>query len=88
MDVGLSTYNTNELCKTLQQMKYLVSLDVSWNHLLPNQIQNLMEVLSKNRKLRDVNLSWNNISDSFAKQEDMLRVSRQLAKLIKHSKAI
>ena len=69
-------------------MKFLVCLDISWNHLLPNQIQNVMEVVSKNRKLRDVNLSWNNISDSFAKQEDMIRVSKQLAKLIKHSKAI
>lgn len=88
VDVGLNTYSTNELCKTVEQMKYLVSLDISWNFLLPGQMQNMLEILSKNRRLKDINLAWNNISDSFAKPEDKIRVSNQLGKLIKHSQVI
>lgn len=39
----------------------LLDLDVSWNNILPNSMNEIMEELEVNRNIRYLNLSWNQI---------------------------
>ena len=45
-------------------------------------------MLSQNRKLKNLNLSWNNISDVHASQQDMIFVSHLIGKMIKRSRTL
>ena len=48
----------------------------------------MLKVLSENRKLKNIDLSWNKISNTQAKEKDMIFIAKTLGRLIKHSKAI
>ena len=63
-------------------------MDISWNKLLPAQLKGMLKVLSMNRKLQNLNLSWNNISDSQATEDDMIFVGKMIGKIIKHSRTM
>lgn len=45
----------------------------------------LLEVMSKNRRVEHLNLSWNNVVDRQASQEDQDEVLLLLGKIIKYS---
>jgi len=40
---------------------FLEDLDLSWNDLIPSHFKPLLEVLSHNRQLKSLNLSWNTL---------------------------
>ena len=63
VDVGLNEKGFKELSELISNQKSIISLDISWNSMLPAQLKGLLTVLSQNRKLKNLNLSWNNISD-------------------------
>jgi len=93
VEAGLNDFSLVNLCEVVRTQKTLVSLDVSWNQLMPNQMRPLLEILQKNRRLTDLNLSWNNIMEAnsadeqgFARHnEDIILM---LGKIIKHSKTM
>ena len=47
----------------LDESLYLEDLDVSWNDLVPLSFTPMLEVLSRNKSLKSLNLSWNTIID-------------------------
>ena len=52
------------LCEVVRTQKTLISLDISWNQLVPKQMKGLMTILQKNRRLTSLNLAWNNIMEA------------------------
>ena len=42
---------------------FLEDLDISWNDLIPIHFPPLLDVISKNRRLKSLNLSWNTMID-------------------------
>lgn len=42
---------------------WLEDLDLSWNDLIPRHFTPLLEVISRNRQLKSLNLSWNALID-------------------------
>jgi Ran GTPase-activating protein (RanGAP) involved in mRNA processing and transport len=41
----------------------LEELDISYNKVSAHNFEKLLKNLSKNKRLRDVNLSWNNMTE-------------------------
>jgi Ran GTPase-activating protein (RanGAP) involved in mRNA processing and transport len=41
----------------------LEELDLSWNQVSAHNFEKLLKNLAKNKRLRDVNLSWNNMTE-------------------------
>ena len=72
----------------MTKIKTIISLDISWNQLLPAQIRPLLEVMSKSRKIEHLNLSWNNLVDRTADEEDQEYVLLLLGKMIKYNQKI
>ena len=60
-------------------------LDLSWNSLHPVNMLPLLEILSKNRRLKYINLSWNCIVEHQDTEEHQNYVL-MLARLIKFNK--
>ena len=61
VQAGLNDESIAYLCHVVKTQKSLISLDISWNQLMPQQMKPLLEILQKNRRLLNINLSWNNI---------------------------
>ena len=51
------------IAKLVDESAYLEDLDISWNDLIPMHFTPLLEVLSRNKMLKSLNLSWNMIID-------------------------
>ena len=45
----------------IPRSRSLIDLDISWNQLTPMDLAKLFRVLSSNRQLQNLNISWNNI---------------------------
>lgn len=45
----------------VSKSRNLIELDISWNNLSPDLLRSLFAVMSENRKLQSVNVSWNSI---------------------------
>ena len=88
VDVGLNTESILILSQVVKSSKTLISLDISWNTLKPRQMKPMIEVLSTNRKLHNLNLAWNNVSDNNSSEEDQMIIIKQIGKLIKHSRVL
>ena len=54
------------LARFVEESNYLEDLDISWNDLIPVHFTPLLEVLSRNRTLVSLNLSWNILIDKTA----------------------
>ena len=65
-----------------------MDLDISWNSLVPHFAKSLLCVLSENKRLQFLNLSWNNITNSEAPQADQQLVLQCIGNIIKRNKNI
>ena len=65
VNVNLSNMNCKELCNLIQRARYLIHLDISWNSLRISDMHTLIEVISENRTLQWLNLSFNQLADKF-----------------------
>lgn len=61
-----------KVAQFLDESEYLEDLDVSWNNSLPQSFIPIFDALSRNKSLRTLNLSNNNILDKadFKNQHD------------------
>ena len=48
-----------QICKMLNEARFLIDLDLSWNELTTHAMLKLAENLAENRQLQYLNLSWN-----------------------------
>ena len=62
----MSAIGINLVAKYLDSSEWLEDLDVSWNDLMPLHFNSLLEVVSRNRHLKSLNLSWNMMIDKNA----------------------
>lgn len=53
----------NKIAKFVDESSTLEDLDLSWSDIIPIHFGPLLEVLSRNKKLKSLNLSWNMIID-------------------------
>ena len=53
----------NKIARFVDESTTLEDLDLSWSDVIPHHFVPLLEVLSRNRKLKSLNLSWNMIID-------------------------
>ena len=60
-DAGLTESNFGHILTLVRESRDLVELDISWNSLSPAIMSRFFEVLSKNRRLENLNLSGNHI---------------------------
>lgn len=61
--VKLSESGINVLTDIVKLTGTLTELDISWNDLRSFQYREFLQGLSKNRALKYLNLSWNNLID-------------------------
>jgi len=61
VNVGLNEKCMTNLCSFIATNKYIECLDVSWNRLMPDKWLGFLTHLEGDRRLRDVNLSWNQL---------------------------
>ena len=59
VNVNLSFVNYQELCSLIKRSRYLIHLDISWNSLRSYDMYELIDVISENRLLQWLNLSFN-----------------------------
>ena len=55
-----------QVARFVEESAFLEDLDLSWNDVIPVHFTPLLDVLSRNRSLRSLNLSWNMIVDKAA----------------------
>ena len=63
VQLHLSQLAIEKVARFVDESVFLEDLDVSWNDLIPMHFTPLLEALSRNRKLKSLNLSWNTIID-------------------------
>ena len=63
VNVNLSSRNCGELCQFIGRSRQLIKLDISWNGLRRRDTRALIEVISDNRTLQWLNLSFNELED-------------------------
>ena len=51
------------MARFVDESVFLEDLDLSWNDLIPLHFTPLLEVLSRDKQLRSLNLSWNMMID-------------------------
>jgi hypothetical protein len=61
--VNLSELGVNIISKLIRSTALLYELDISWNRLKAVAFKDFLIELGKNRTLRIVNISWNNLID-------------------------
>ena len=61
--VGLNSTSVDLLADLILRHRRLALLDISWNSLVPKAMKKLLECISKNRRLENINLSFNQIAD-------------------------
>ena len=49
----------NKIARFVDDSTTLEDLDLSWSDVIPHYFGPLLEVLSRNKTLRSLNLSWN-----------------------------
>lgn len=54
------------VARFVEESNFLEDLDLSWNDLIPSNFVPLLDVLSRNKMLKSLNLSWNMIIDKAA----------------------
>ena len=91
VSAGLTGESFKALIQVVKTSKMLISLDISWNQLLPEHFQELLPILYRNKKLTNINLSWNNIIDvnptlNPAHEKNEENVLLYLGKIIKLNK--
>lgn len=52
-----------KVAKFVEESEYLEVLDLSWNDTRPWHFPPLMDSISRNKTLKSLNLSWNNLID-------------------------
>jgi len=52
------------LCEFISSSRYIESIDISWSNRSPQDFDRVLELLRDNRKLKFVNLSWNQLVHS------------------------
>lgn len=70
IDMGLTEQSLFLIQQLVQGSTHLQELDVSHNSLGSRPIKNLIEVVSENKVLKSLNLSWNKLLDSSETEED------------------
>ena len=63
VNANLSSRNCDELCQLIQRSRQLIKLDISWNGLKRRDTRSLIEVISENKTLQWLNLSFNELED-------------------------
>ena len=63
-------------------------LDVSWNSLVPKAMKKLLEKIAENRKLENINLSFNQIADHKTTEKEELKLAVYTTTAIKRNKKL
>lgn len=53
----------SKLSALINNSRYLMDLDISWNGLRPTTFFSFLESIAENRTLQYLNLSWNNLME-------------------------
>lgn len=88
VNASITESNIKTLENLLKTQRYLIEIDISWNSLVPHFAKSLLQVLSENKRLHFINLSWNNITNSEASEADQNMVIDYIGKIIKRNKNI
>jgi Ran GTPase-activating protein (RanGAP) involved in mRNA processing and transport len=59
----MNEFSAEILGDVLRFARSITHLDISWNAMVPATMLPLVEILSKNRRLRYLNLAWNGLVD-------------------------
>ena len=59
---GLSDIDAPGMKKIIESAPFLAYLDISWNEFSQRGLIKILEAISTNRKLKMLNLSWNQLS--------------------------
>ena len=70
MTVPFNTECVEKLCEYLYTNSHLKQLDISWNELTSMQYRPLLECLSQNQNLQELNLSHNRLMDKNANRDE------------------
>ena len=49
------------ICEFLRTNRYVFNIDISWNTIQPDHWKEFLQLLSEDKRLRSVNICWNNI---------------------------
>ena len=52
------------MCKLLEDSKQLVNFDISWAEFPTGMFKDVLQAISKNRRISYANLSWNSMSEA------------------------
>jgi hypothetical protein len=62
--MGLDSTCVGLIVTFLQTAKYLNDFDLSWTKTLPGLLEPILVELAENRKIKSINLSWNNLVEA------------------------
>ena len=68
--MGLNEQSLFLIQQLVQGSAHLQELDISYNSLGSRPIKNLLEVISENKVLKNLNLSWNKLLDRTETEEE------------------
>ena len=83
---NMSEATLNLLGGQVATMPRLLSLDISWNHLVPKQLNHFLADICQNRRLQFLNLSWNSLCAHDASEKEQTRVANHLSRLVKYNR--
>ena len=63
VQANFSDSSFRDFCEFVKLNRSLIEIDISYNDLRMKTIYHFIEAISKDRKLLNVNLSWNRIMD-------------------------
>lgn len=63
VQLHISSLGIEQVARYVDESVCLEDLDISWNDLIPQHFTPFLEVISRNRMLKSLNLSWNSIID-------------------------
>lgn len=88
VECSLGDFDADNICKIINNSRFLIDLDISWNMLNNTSMLKICEAVSQNRHLQHLNISWNFLTKRVNNKFDDLIYDEAQAAYITRTKLI